>query len=63
MSLTLFMSPVVKRGHIVFALSVCWFVGWITLTLVITSEPFQIEPSYLACRFLLTRASYSYKKN
>ena len=38
-------------------LLVCLFVCWITLTLVISFEPFQIEPSYLACRFLVTRAS------
>ena len=49
-------------GTYFFALSVCWFVGWTTLTLVITFEPFEIEPLYLACRFLVTRASHSYKK-
>ena len=61
------MSPVAKRGHIILFLPcglwVCWFVGWTTLTLVITFEPFKIEPLYLACRFLVTRASHSYKKN
>ena len=45
---------------------VCWFVslfvGWTTLTLVITFEPFQIEPLYLACRFLVTRAFHLYNK-
>ena len=56
------MSPVVQWGHIVFVMSVCWFVGWTTLTLVITFEPFEMEPLYLACRFLGTRASHSYKK-
>ena len=55
------MSLVAKRGHIVFALSVCWFVGWTTLTLVITFEPFEIESLNLACSFLVTRASHSYK--
>ena len=29
----------------------CLFVGWTTLTLVITFEPFEIEPLYFACRF------------
>ena len=58
----IFMSPVAKRGHIVFALSVCWFDSWTTLTLVITFESFEIEPLYLACRFLVTRACHSYKK-
>ena len=38
------------------------FVGWTTLTLVITFEPFEIEPVYMVCRFLMTRASHSYKK-
>ena len=57
------MSPVaIHWGHIVFALSFFGlFVGWTTLTLVITFEPFEIEPLYLACRFLVTRASHSYK--
>ena len=52
--------PVAIVGNIVFALPVCWFVGWTTLTLVITFEPFEIEPLYLACRFLVTRASHTY---
>ena len=42
---------------------VCLWVCWLdNLTLVITFEPFEIEPLYLACRFLVTRASHSYKK-
>ena len=61
------MSSVAKRRHIVFALSVglwvCWFAGWTTLILAITFEPFEIEPLYMACRFLVTKASHSYKKN
>ena len=60
------MSPVAKRGDTVFAQSVClwvcWFVGWTTLTLVMTFEPFEMEPLYLTSRFLMTRASHSYKK-
>ena len=43
-------------------LSVSWFVVWTILTLVITFEPFEIKPFYLACRFLVTRASHLYKK-
>ena len=62
MFLLFFMCPVAKCGHIVFALSVCWFIGWTTLTLVITFEPFELEPSYLVCRFLVTSASHSYKQ-
>ena len=57
----IFMSPIAKRGHIVFALSLL-FVGLTTLTFVITFESFEIEPLFLACRFLVTRASHSYKK-
>ena len=34
-----FMFPVAIEG----TLSVCWFVDWTTLTLVITFEPFEIE--------------------
>ena len=65
----IFMSPVAIAGTYCFCpvcLLVCWFVGlfvgWTTLTLVITFKPFEIEPLYLACRFLVTRASHSYKK-
>ena len=43
-------------------LLVCLFVCWTTLTLVTNFEPFQIEPSYMACRFLVTVASHSYKQ-
>ena len=59
----IFMSPLAV-GDILFlpCLFVCLFVGWTTLTLVITFELFKIEPLYLACRFLVTRASHSYKK-
>ena len=39
-------------------LLICWFVGWTTLTLVITFEPFETEPLFLASRFLVTRASH-----
>ena len=42
-------------------LFVVLFVGWTTLMLVITFELFEIEPLYFACRFLVTRASHSYK--
>ena len=40
MDTNLFMSLV--------AMSFGLFVGWITLTLVISFEPFEIEPLYLA---------------
>ena len=51
--------PCSDSGDILFL--PCLFVCWTTLTLVTSFEPFQIEPSYLACRFLVTRASHSYK--
>ena len=59
-----FYVPSSNSGDILFLLClfVGLFVGWTTLTLVITFEPFEIEPLYLACRFLVTRASNSYKK-
>ena len=38
------------------------FVGWTTFILVITFKPFKVEPLYLASKFLVTRASHSYKK-
>ena len=57
------MSPVAIAGTLFLpCLFVGLFVGWTTLTLVITFELFEVEPSYLACRFLVTRASHSYKK-
>ena len=57
------MSPVAIAGTYCFCpvcLLVCLLVGWTTL--VITFEPFEIEPLYLACRFLVTRAFHSYIK-
>ena len=58
-----FYVPGSDSGDILFlpCLFVGLFVGWTTLTLVITFEMFEIEPLYLACRFLVTRASHSYK--
>ena len=59
----LFMSSVAIAGTYCFCpdcLLVCLFVGQL-LTLVTTFEPFEIEPLYLAYRFLVTRASHSYK--
>ena len=60
----LFHVPGSNSGDILFlpCLFVGLFVGWTTLTLVLTFELFEIEPLYLACRFLVTRASHSYKK-
>ena len=57
------MPPVAIAGTYCFcpvSLFVDLFVCWTTLTLVISFEPFQIEPSYLASVFLLTRAPHSY---
>ena len=61
---TSFYVPGSDSGDILFlpCLFVGLFVGWTTLTLVITFETFEIEPLYLACRFLVTRTSHSYKK-
>ena len=65
----LFMTPVAIAGTYCFCpvcLLVCGFVGlfvgWTTLTLIITFKPFVIEPLYLACKFLVTRASHANKK-
>ena len=58
----IFYVPISDSRDILFLPSVCLFVDWTTLTLVITSELFEIEPLYLACRFLVTRASNLYKK-
>ena len=50
------MSPVAIAGTYCFC-PVCFFFFfcWTTLTVVITFEPFQKEPSYLACRFLFNK--------
>ena len=50
-------------GNILLLPSVCWFVSLLDNFNVghISFEPFQIEPSYLACRFRVTRAVNSYK--
>ena len=65
LALITFYVPGSNSGDILFlpCLFVGWIVCWTSLTLVITFEPFQIEPSYLASRFPLTRASHSCKKN
>ena len=58
-----FLCPGSNSGNILFlpCLFVGLFVGWTPLTLVITFELFEIEPSYLAGRFLATWAFHSYK--
>ena len=48
-----FYVPGSDSGDILFL--PCPFVGWTTLTLVITFEPFEIELLYLACRFPFDR--------
>ena len=55
-----FYVPGSNSGDILFlpCLFVGLFVGWTTLTLVITFELFEIEHSYLAYRFLVTKASH-----
>ena len=60
------MSPVAIAGTYCFC-PVCLlvfglFVGSTTLTLAITFEPFEIQPLYLACTFLVTKASHLFKK-
>ena len=58
----LFYVPGSESGDILFLPCLfCWC--WTTLTLVITFELFEIEPLYLACRFLVTRAFNSYKND
>ena len=64
MHVVIFYVPGSDSGDILFlhCLFVCWFVCLTNLTFVITFEPFEIEPLYLARRFLATRAFHSYKK-